>query len=174
MTDLSREEADVFPFNVLPEGHLEQGQAHVQCLNNVALPTARNLEYRYKTKIKQWREYRYGMVGTYVYPAFSQIGGGGEGGIRVDSNPGSIRITQEKFTPAHGRCRPTLYHSPLTQLTSSFQKNKNPPLQNKGACARPLLKECLFSGCFPWEWMAPSGWFPSRHLALQIEIKVYI
>ena len=67
MTDLSREEADVFPFNVLPEGHLEQGQAHVQCLNNVALPTARNLEYRYKTKIKQWREYRYGMVGTYPW-----------------------------------------------------------------------------------------------------------
>ena len=84
VTDLSREEADVFPFNVLPEGHLEQGQAHVQCLNNVALPTARNLEYRYKTKIKQWREYRYGTVGTYVqYTRHSHRlgGGGGLGGF---------------------------------------------------------------------------------------------
>lgn len=36
-THVSREEAHVLPLDVLPEGHLEQRQAHVQRLDDVAL-----------------------------------------------------------------------------------------------------------------------------------------
>ena len=41
MSDLSWEEADVLPLDVFSEGHLEQGQSHVESFDDVALPGQR-------------------------------------------------------------------------------------------------------------------------------------